>query len=105
MAIGALLRTVNALENIRNGEDLLRAAVAQPFAARRSLKLAIADLIDGVEVLTKGPMDIFPRAAELLREALALARSARATTRVRRREELVLAAIDRGQRARERMLQ
>lgn len=72
-AIGAFLRALNALENIRSSN-----AYAQRFLDPVELapdKFLVdatrAETIDAIEVLTRGPLQLFPNAVQLLREARA----------------------------------
>ena len=71
--IGAFLRTLNALENIRSSnayaERSIDSSELQP--ADELFALAIADTTDAIEVLTQGPFSLYPDAVQLLRQAKA----------------------------------
>jgi hypothetical protein len=70
VAIGALLRTLNAIENIRSSNDLLGQALDKPGSiARPLLHLAAADTTDAVAVLTGGPQHLYAAATTLLGRA------------------------------------
>lgn len=77
--LAAFLRALNALENVRNlgvlAEDAQRQREEQ---ARQTIQVVIADTDDAIEVLTSGPLDLYPEAVGLLEQALALAEAARA---------------------------
>lgn len=103
-AIGAMLRTLNALENIRSGNAALRASLPlAPAAARPGIRLASLDTRDAVRVLTKGPVPLYPNAVGLLREALELERQAQGTAGAASRYRLVQRAIRLKERARDLM--
>ncbi len=71
-AVGAFLRVINALENIRSAEDLaLRArATSNATAARELLRLSITELVDAVEVLSCA--SLHPEAQIKMNQAAAL---------------------------------
>jgi cytochrome c peroxidase len=76
-AIGALLRALNALENIRSSNAYAARAIdAEPVPAEELVELAIAETTDAIEVLTEGPVDLYPDAVALLREAREFERQA-----------------------------
>lgn len=76
-AIGAMLRTLNAMENIRSGNTMLREALGSPGATVRStIRLASLETRDAVRVLTGGPVPLYPGVVELLRRAQGLERQA-----------------------------
>jgi hypothetical protein len=78
--VAAFLRALNALENIRNSNALAEEAQRQPPpGAQGTVALAIADTRDAIEVLSGGPLDLYPDAVELLDEALELELDARET--------------------------
>ncbi len=78
--VAAFLRALNALENIRNGNALAKQAQRQPPPrARGTIALVIADTRDAIEVLSSGPLDLYPDAVALLDEALELELDARET--------------------------
>lgn len=70
-AIGALLRVLNALENIRSSNAYAERSIdpAELAPAEELVELAIAETTDAIEVLTGGPVDLYPGAVTLLREA------------------------------------
>ena len=70
--IGAFLRAINAIENARSAIDYIDTALASSGKKIdiASLRLALADTKDGIEVLATGPLpDLFPEAVRLLRRA------------------------------------
>jgi cytochrome c peroxidase len=73
-AIGALLRTLNAMENIRYGNVLAEQArrTAQTSAANQRIKEVIAETNDAIEVLTRGPVKLYPDAVKNLKDAVKL---------------------------------
>jgi hypothetical protein len=76
-AIAAMLRTLNAMENIRSGNAMLRDALRLPDARARALvRLASLDTRDAIQALGGGPLELYPGARVLLRQALALERRA-----------------------------
>ena len=77
-AIGALLRVLNAQENIRSSNAYDGRAINPSELAPRNelVQLAIAETTDAIEVLTNGPIDLFPDAVSLLTQARDLDRSA-----------------------------
>lgn len=106
VAIAALLRSVNVLENIRNGDALLRQAMRQrPEVARRTIELASADTGDAIAVLTTEPHQLFAGSVALLRQALALEREASSRRPPpRARDALLRLASGLKERARDLML-
>ena len=70
--IGAFLRAINARENARSAIDNVNKAFAtsgNKIDVER-LKLALADVNDGIKDLTKGPLPrLFPEAVSLFRDA------------------------------------
>jgi cytochrome c peroxidase len=78
-ALGAYLRAINAVENARQARVYIEQSTGKPIGvARRTIRLAIADTEDAIEVLTSGPVPLFtatdPVAA--FREALVALRLA-----------------------------
>ena len=71
-AVAAFLRVINALENIRSSVELeQRATTTANFGtAQELIKLSIADLQDGIEVLSC--IGLHPDAQQRLKEALAI---------------------------------
>jgi cytochrome c peroxidase len=100
-AIGAMLRTLNAMENIRYGNLVSDAAqrTVPPAAAMARVAEVVADTEDAIEVLTGGPRRLYPEAVALLREALGLERQARATTPPPKRNALLRRAVSLKERA------
>ena len=87
VSVAALLRTLNALENIRlsNLQDQ-NIQNSRLFEGKRMLKVSIADTEDAIEVLTGGEYVLFDEAVDLLKEALVLVKKAQhAGTRKRNR--------------------
>lgn len=96
IAIGAMLRTVNARENIRNSNVLSKTAQSSvPPLARAKIAEVIAETEDAIEVLTQGPspangpLNLYPEAVLLLEQALDLERQALRTTPPPRRNALL----------------
>lgn len=79
--LGAFLRVINALENIRNADALAKEARRERGAgpAKKSIKVVMADAEDAIEVLSESPLGpLYPDAIENLEDALALAQDAHA---------------------------
>jgi hypothetical protein len=91
LAVGAMLRTLNAMENIRYSNVVSEQAqrTVPPAAAMERIKEVVSDTEDAIEVLTEGPLDLYPEAVELLREALQLERQASSTIQPPRRNALL----------------
>jgi cytochrome c peroxidase len=70
-AIAAFLRALNAMENIRSSAAFSRRALdpAELAPAAELVKWAEAETTDAIEVLTQGPIKLFPEAVALLRQA------------------------------------
>jgi hypothetical protein len=72
-AIGAFLRALNAVENIRSSNAYAQRSIdpdeLQP--AEELVDLAIAETTDVIEVLTKGPIKLYPTAVAALKDARA----------------------------------
>ena len=65
--VGAFLRALNALENIRSSNELAREAQGQLLQARQTIReRVIPDTDDAIEVLSNGPLDLYPGAVALL---------------------------------------
>ena len=95
VAIAALLRTLNAVENIRASNEFLRAALGTPTATARSLlPLALADTSDAITVLTGGPRQLYANATSLIRAARLLERVAARTSGLAARDDLLRRAIE-----------
>jgi hypothetical protein len=76
--VAAFLRALNALENIRSSNAYsLQARRARTSFAGQTTALAVADTTDAIEVLTGGPLELYPEAVGLLSEALELELAAR----------------------------
>ncbi|QXP88739.1 hypothetical protein [Methylococcus capsulatus] len=76
-AIALFLRTLNALENIRSSNSLSRKSMdLRGRNAKETLKLAMADTEDAIEVLQGGTLLPYPEALARLEEALALEKKA-----------------------------
>jgi hypothetical protein len=77
--LAAFLRALNAEENARNVGLLAKNAQRQKQKqARETIAVMIADTEDAIDVLTDGPLDLYPEAVAVLEEAVALAEAARA---------------------------
>ena len=76
--IGAFLRALNVLENIRSSNAYDGRAIDQAELAPRELlvELAIAETTDAIEVLTEGPVQLFAETVDLLRDARELVQQA-----------------------------
>ena len=79
-AIAAFLRALNALENIRSSNTFdARATDPDELAPPAELvNWAKAETTDAIEVLTEGPLILYPEAVAMLREALNAEREAMA---------------------------
>jgi hypothetical protein len=80
-AIGALLRTLSAMENMRYGNVLAeqaRRTLPRPTANER-IKEAVAETNDAIEVLTRGPVKLYAAAVKYLKEAAKLEQQALGT--------------------------
>jgi cytochrome c peroxidase len=80
-AIGALLRTLSAMENMRYGNVLAeqaRRTLPRPTANER-IKEAVAETNDAIEVLTQGPCKPYAAAVKNLKEAAKLEQQALGT--------------------------
>jgi hypothetical protein len=78
-ALGAYLRAINAVDNARQARVYIAQSTGRPIGlARRTIRLAIADTEDAIEVLTSGPLALFPatRPVAAFREALVALRLA-----------------------------
>ena len=76
--VAAFLRALNTLDNAQNVGLLAKNAQRQrEEQARETIAVVIADTEDAIEVLTRGPLDLYPEAVAVLDEALALAEAAR----------------------------
>ena len=106
IAIAALLRTLNAIENIRSSNAFVTLALGQTTAAARPLlALAIADTSDAITVLTSGPQRLYAVSAALIGAARVLERAAARTPPVALRDYLLRRAIDLKLQARGLMLE
>lgn len=103
--IAALLRALNALENIRSSIVYSAQALQQPpERAEESVELALIEGTDAIEVLTDGPVELFADTAtiSLLEEAQALVRQALAEGLPN--DDLLNEAIELKESARDEML-
>jgi mono/diheme cytochrome c family protein len=76
-AIALFLRTLNAIENIRSSNNLSRKSMdLRGKNAKETLKLAMADTEDAIDVLQGGMLLPYPEALARLEEALALEKKA-----------------------------
>jgi cytochrome c peroxidase len=77
--IGAFLRTLNALENVRNAREVLKEAedARNGRGARQRIEVVMADTEDAIEVLNDGPLGpLYADAITYLEDALGLAQDA-----------------------------
>jgi cytochrome c peroxidase len=76
--VAAFLRAINALENIRYGIVLAKAAQRERAApARETIEVLMAETEDAIQVLTRGPLGpLHPDAIAELEDALRLAENA-----------------------------
>jgi cytochrome c peroxidase len=89
-AVGALLRVLNARENIRSSNAM--AAEAQRLtgeAARQRIEEAMAETEDAIEVLRDGPLVLHPGLVGRLEHALAAERDSMSTLSRSRRSALL----------------
>jgi hypothetical protein len=93
--LGAFLRTLNALENIRSSKAYSKQARDEPpLRARQTVALVVPETKDAIKVLTSSPLNLYPEAVELLEEALALEIEARGTREQSLRNSLLSTADD-----------
>lgn len=72
VAIASFLRAINVLENIRNSSRLDERALSEKgSAAKATIRLAMADTEDAIQVLQQG-YNLYPEALTLLENALLL---------------------------------
>ena len=70
VAVSLFLRTINALENIRNSNALdVQAIALNAVNGREITKLAMADTEDAIQVLTEGQLMPYPEAVNKLKAA------------------------------------
>lgn len=80
-AIAAFLRTLNVMENVRSSNALdTRALGEKNTTANMTIKLALADTEDAIQVLEQSGYNPSPEALSALREAFVLETSALKTT-------------------------
>ena len=92
--VAALLRALNALENIRSSNAFSEQAQGgSSLRVREAVALIIAETEDALEVLKDGPLDLYPEAVALLEEALQLERDARNTAQRSVRDGLLQDAV------------
>lgn len=105
LQVATFLRVINALENIRSAIQLDNSAMgASNFGrAKKSLRVALADLEDAIQVL--GEKGIHPDAVEDLMDAEELTEQAINTPNNAARNDLIDQAIDEAISAREDMCQ
>ncbi|HEX2525576.1 MAG TPA: hypothetical protein VHL31_04645 [Geminicoccus sp.] len=105
LAIAALLRTLNALENIRSSSTFATQAVGKPAAIARSLlRLGLGDATEAVAVLSKGPRRLYADQVFLIERALKLLRSAVRVPSAAGRDHLLAKAVELQTRAGKAML-
>jgi cytochrome c peroxidase len=110
--IGAFLRTINALENIRSSNAYSEQAQREvQKLARETVKVVVAETEDAVLVLTEAPgpnqdlLPLYPEAVALLEEALELEVLADQTTPPPHRNALLRQAMELKNEARDLILQ
>jgi hypothetical protein len=92
-AIGALLRTLNAMENIRYSNvlsDMAQRSV--PKLVKERIREVIAETEDAIQVLTKGPVSLYRETVAELRRALKLEKDALKASSTSKRNALLRAA-------------
>jgi hypothetical protein len=82
------------LENIRSSNALAQEAQRQLLQAQQTIReRVIPDTEDAIEVLSDGPLDLYPDAVKLLEEALGLENDARDASVRTNRNALLQQAI------------
>ena len=105
VAIAALLRTLNAIENIRSSNELLQRALGKRTTSARALvRLASADTEDAIAVLTGGPRQLYASATTLVRMALQQERHAAREPSLQVRDLALRRAIELKELARGQMV-
>jgi hypothetical protein len=106
--IGAFLRTINALENIRSSNAYSEQAQREvQKLARQTVKVVVAETEDALQVLTDGDnalLPLYPDAVALLDEALDLERQADKTASAPQRNPLLQQAAALKEEARDVIL-
>jgi cytochrome c peroxidase len=94
-AIGALLRTLNARENVRFGNTIAQQALTTvpKSAADRRIREALAETKDAVEVLERGPRKLYREQVKDLKAAAGLEQRALRERSRSRRNSLLQQAI------------
>lgn len=94
-AIGALLRTLNARENVRFGNTIAQQAqsTVPKSAADRQIREALAETKDAVEVLERGPLKLYRDPVKDLKAAARLEQRALRERSRNRRNSLLQRAI------------
>jgi mono/diheme cytochrome c family protein len=104
--VAALLRVLNALENIRSSNELAGQAQRQLLQARQTItERVVPDTQDAIEVLSRGPLNLYPDAVALLDEALDLENDARGAAQRTDRNALLQQAVALKEQARDLILQ
>jgi hypothetical protein len=109
--IGAFLRAINALENIRSSNAYSEQAQREvQKLARQTVKLVVAETEDAIQVLTQGKpsqnlLPLYPAAVALLEEALDLEMEADETTPPPFRNALLRQAVTLKNEARDLILE
>jgi cytochrome c peroxidase len=89
-AVGALLRVLNAMENIRSSNAMDNEAQRlQPAAAKQRIMEAMAETEDAIEVLRDGPLVLHPGLVGQLQHALGAEQEAMKTVSNSRRSALL----------------
>ncbi len=107
LKVATFLRVINALENIRSAIQLDNSAMgASNFGrAKRSLRVAMSDLEDAIEVLDEAEGDLHPDAVEDLMDAVGLTEQAINTPNSTDRNDLIDQTIGEELSARDVMCQ
>jgi mono/diheme cytochrome c family protein len=105
VAIALFLRTLNALENIRSANALLKQALKQrQKSARETLRLALAETEDAIEVLREAMVFPYPEALARLERAREKERQALRLGFALLRNPMIQAAIELQREARSLMV-
>jgi hypothetical protein len=107
LQVATFLRVINALENIRSAIQFDNSAMgASNFGrAKKSLRVALADLEDAIQVLDEAEGDLHPDAVQDLMDAAGLTEQAINTTNSTDRNDLIDQAIGEELSARDVMCQ
>lgn len=105
-AIALFLRTINAMENIRSSNDLVRQAqMLKKHQRNELLQLAIAETDDAIEVLEGGAIIPNPESVKLLHRARDIEQKALKSRNIRHAWKLTAEVIELQQQANDLLLQ